>query len=539
MFTFLHGYLPKVWEEQEKAGLISENDGVRFCQNISLSPEMKFNQLAKKNGELYNILAERKCPFYIDRLQGGTFIEEYPYDKALLQEYKTMLKENFWGFQMHEWMSNYRYDSLGKLIDLKDEDWTKEGIEAHILKKFPYPWLNLESMTAQEMADYGRPKNREEFYNSITAIYKNRMRLGDLIPCDSYSLAYNFEVSCGTKRLMPEVGAQTPNARLQICYARGMTRKAGRSFGVYYEPWGGSPFSACCYHRENKNEWGIVDSKEFPFETKGENGGSSRSLQKRVFLYGYLSGAEFMSEEWGLCNVFYDWHDFELSPYGTTKKEFINFTRKYKDIGEKIVPIAAVLPADMMVLDDLHSDEMYCAFEIKSDKIAKAKQGIREIFTTSLPMIGTETTTLKNSDVPDAIDLVNENETVFDKYEYFVDLTGNDNFAKQHKNVCSINEVKKILQKILPCYVEGNAHWMLNVCTSGGYYLSVFNHSGIERTVEKGEIRLPEAETTVTLQFKQDILPKVCEGDGRWSRVDGVYRLTIPAGGWSFIKFEF
>ena len=36
-----------------------------------------------------------------------------------------------------------------------------------------------------------------------------------------------------------------------------MTRKDGRSFGIYYEPWGGAPFSACCYHKEKKNEWGI------------------------------------------------------------------------------------------------------------------------------------------------------------------------------------------------------------------------------------------------------------------------------------------
>lgn len=537
MFTFFHAYLPKVWEAQEKAGLIGANDGVRFCQNILLAPQMKFNQLAKKGGELYNILADRKCPFYIDRLQGGTYIEEYPYDKELLREYKDLLKENFWGFQIHEWMSNYRYDSLGKLMDLPDSEWTKEGIEAYIFKKFPFSCLNLESMTAQEMADYGRPKNREEFYHNITSIYKKRMQLGDLIPCDSYSLAYNFEVSCGTKRLMPEVGAQTPNARVQICYARGMTRKADRSFGVYYEPWGGSPFSACCYHRENKNEWGIGDSKDYPFETKGENGGSSRSLQKRIFLYGYLSGAEFISEEWGLCNVFYDWQDFELSPYGVTKKEFIDFTRKYTDIGDKIVPIAAVLPADMMVLDDLHSDEMYCAFEIKSEKIVKAKQGIRELFTTSLPMVGTEVNTLKNSDIPDGIDLVNENEAVFDRYEYFVDLTGNAGFAKEHKNVCEVKDVKQILKKTLPCYVEGNAHWLVNRCTTGGYYLSVFNHSGIERTVEKGEIRLPEAETTVIIQFKQNVCPKVCEGDGRLSGEDGVYRLTIPAGGWAFIKF--
>ena len=51
MFQFLHGYLPGVWEAQVKAGLVGENDGIRFCQSIMLKDEMKFNKLARKDGE--------------------------------------------------------------------------------------------------------------------------------------------------------------------------------------------------------------------------------------------------------------------------------------------------------------------------------------------------------------------------------------------------------------------------------------------------------------------------------------------------------
>ena len=155
MFRFIHGYLPEVWEAQVKAGLVGENDGIRFCQNLMLNDEMKFNSLAAVGGELYKILSERKCVFYIDRMQGGCYIEDYPYDEELLRAYKEMLGENFWGFQMHEWMSNYRFDVFGKLGELSADEWTKEKIEKFIFEKYPYPYLNLESMTAEEMAASG------------------------------------------------------------------------------------------------------------------------------------------------------------------------------------------------------------------------------------------------------------------------------------------------------------------------------------------------------------------------------------------------
>lgn len=537
MFQFLHGYWPGVWEAQVAAGFVGENDGIRFCQSRLLTEDQKFNELAAVGTELHKILSERKCVFYIDRLQGGCQIEEYPFDQELLKEYKDMLGENFWGFQIHEWMSNYHTDSLVKVAALTEETWTEENIVAEVSKQYPGKYLYLESITLEELLASGKPKTVKQFYDTITGIYKKRMQVGELLPCDSGFLAYGFEISAGAKRFMPEVGAQSANARMQICYARGMSRAEGRSFGVYYEPWGGSPFSTSCYHREMKNEWGIGQSDDFPFEPQGPNGGSSMSLAKRIFLYGFLSGAEFMAEEWGLCNTFYDWTDYEISPYGQTKMEFLNFTRKYTDIGDKLAPIAVVLPKDLMVLDNIYDDNLYCGMEVHSKELAKVKQGIRDVFTTSLPMVGTELKTLKNSDIPDAIDLLNADESVLGRYEYMVDLTCDENFAKTHKNICQIEDLKDLLRKSLPCYVEGNAHWMVNKCESGGYYLTVFNHSGIERTVAKGEVELPEGITTVKLSFKDCTTPTLCEGNGELTAGNGTYQLTIPAGGWAFIKF--
>ncbi len=535
MFTFLHCYHPKVWGAQVQAGLVLENDGIRFCQSITNPEELLFNNLAKKGSELYNILKQRKCPFYIDRLQGGTYIFDYEYDKDLLEEYKELLGDNFWGFQMHEWFSNYNSDLL-RLEGLDEADWTEEKITEFVNKKFNTPHLFLESMTAKEMAEFGNPKTLEEFYNNMTSIYKKRKQIGELIPCDSGFLAYQFEISNGTKRLMPEVGAQTPNARVQICYARGMTRDNNRSFGVYYEPWGGEPFSTCCFNIDGENEWGI-SNETFPYSSAGANGGSSRSLQKRIFLYAFLSNAEFISEEWGLANVFTNWENFELSEYGKVKKEFVNFVSKYKNVGEKITPIAIVLPKELTVLDNIWSPNLFCGREVDAVKLPKIKAEISDILASHTEMLGNETRTLLNSDIPDAIDMLNEDAGDLGKYKYLIDLTFSNDFAKNNKNICKKEDITGILKSNLPCFVSGGLHWLVNECTDGGYYLSVFNHSGIYRSVEEGEKALGEAEKTVMVAFQSDSDPKVIEGNCKFDKTKDNYSLTIPAGEWAFIKF--
>lgn len=537
MFVFFHGYSPDTWDKMLRTGLVSDSDGIRFQESLDLPDELKFNNLAKKGGELYNIIKERSCPFYIDRLQGGCYIENYPYDEALLDEYRTLLGDKFYGFQMHEWLSNYRSDANKKLAELSSDEWTEENIKKTIFEKFPFKNLFLECMTLEEMAAAGKPLTAEVFYNNMTAIYKKRQSLGELIPCDSAYLAYQFEFSVGTKRIMPEVGAQTPDARLQICYARGMTRREGKHFGIYYEPWGGEPFSACAYFGA-KNEWNM-GSADFPFQTYGHNGGSSRSLQKRIFLYAYLSGAQFISEEWGLYNTFLEGTDFELSPYGKVKKEFLDFVRKYGDIGDKLSPIAAVLPEELMVLDTCTKPYSIFDYESKSERLASIKNGVAEIFASSTEMLGStrETRSLKNSDLPDAVDLLNRHDGELKKYDYLIDLTFGSDLKDKFSNLIEAKDIPEILKKRLPVYVDGGLHWMVNECKSGGYYLTVFNHSGVVRSVAEGEYTLSEAAKTVTLSFKNESSPALLECDGKLSREDGVYRLTVPAGGFAFIKF--
>ena len=542
-FCYFHPYHPDTFDAMVECGLIKEGDGIKFSQSLLIKDEVKFNTLAAKGGKLYEYMEKTRAPFYIDRLQGGCYIEDYPYDMELIEEYKKLLGDNFYGWQMHEWMSNYRSDALHKLGKLPADKWTEEEITAELMKQFPGRYVFLEAMNAKEMEEHGKPTTVEQFREHMFDIYRKRLRTrGELIPCDSVFLAYDFEFKNGARLVMPEVGAQTSDARLQVSYARGEAKAYGQRFGVYYEPWGGSPFSACCYQKDGKNEWGIGESKDFPFETKGPNGGSSRSLQWRVHLYAYMNNAAMISEEWGLCNTFVDWESFELSEYGKVKLDFLNFARKYTDIGAKLTPAAVVLPKELDVLEDVRDLQTHCSQRIeptKRCKLEKIKREILRVFSDATEYLGTEYRTLINSYMPDAVDMFNDGEagkTIVDSYKYLIDLTGDKEFAAAHKNCVKIDDLADLIREELPCTVDG-LHWMVNECESGGYYLTVFNNIGIERTVAKGEIKLPEGERSARVCFKNGAVPTMLEGDGTLI-VDGDdYRLTLPAGGFAFIRF--
>lgn len=541
MFTFLHGYLPGVWEAQVNRGLVNPGDGIRFCQSKLLRPELKFNRLAARGGELFRTVSELKTPFYIDRLQGGCYIDDYAYDEELLNAYRELLGDNFWGFQMHEWLSNYRSD-VRKLEDGGCEDWSPEGIEKSIFRQFPFPCLFLESMSSAEMSHYGRPSGAGELYANMTAIYKKRLAdYGELLPCDSAYLAFPFEFDTGAKRVAPELGAQTPDSRLQVCFARGEALARGRSFGVYYEPWGGDPFTTCSYHREGKNEWGIGESADFPFSSGGPNGGSSRALQKRLFLYGFFSNAEFISEEWGLCNVFTDWEEYGLSDYGRVKKEFMDIARKYTDVGPKLAPIGAILPRELKVLDPYGPPDTLLSYPFGGEegkRLSRIRDGVRQIFSVRGESLGDETHVLINSPIPDAVDLLTNIPRALDRYEYLVDLTENSELSARSKKLCAVEDVPMLLEKLLPCHLCGDLHWLVNRRTGGGYYLTVFNNSGVRRSSVTGESVLPGSELSAELTFASaDASPRVLEGGGRLTQENGRLTLTVPGGDWCLIAF--
>ncbi len=544
MFTYFEGYHPRVWEGLVKNGFVRKNTGLRFCQNVMLPEELKFNNLARIGGEFYNIQKELDCPMYIDRLQGGCYIDDYPYEEALLEDYRSRLGSKYWGFQMHEWMSNLRSD-VSKVLDNGGTDWTAKGIAETILRVYPGKYLFLESMLAEELEAFPKPEGSQDIRRMAMWMYRDRIRrYKELVPCDSAFLAYKLEIENAVTpqhRFMPEVGAQTRDSRLQICYALGMAKAYGCEFGVYYEPWGGDPFSACCYNVcPEDNEWALGLEAGFPFKTDGPNGGSSRSLQKRIHLYSYFSGASFMSEEWGMCNTFTGWQDFEVSPYGTVKKQFLDLTEKYPDPGVKLTPAAVVLPREMDVLDPIYQPDQLFGFPLTGEEaypVNKIKLALARIFAVTDPMVGTETVNLRNNAIPDGVDLIHSDAKTIGQYPYLVDLSGGQIPAQFHERIIPEEELAARVAQALPCTVTGSCHWMVTRRENGRYFLVVFNHSGVERTVKDGERLIPEAKTSVRICVKDDRKLTALEGSREIALHNGIYHLSVAPGDWFLAEF--
>ncbi|MBR3818317.1 MAG: hypothetical protein IKJ41_04130 [Clostridia bacterium] len=546
MFTYFHCYHPQTWEAQKECGLIDEHAGVRFMQTATLPEELKFNNLAAKGSSFYNMMLENRLPMYIDRLQGGVVFEDYKFDWRLVDYYREILGDKFIGFQMHEWMNNLASDLRRISECIGDLPWTEENITKSVMSKYPMNYLWLEAQSAKEYALCGNPQTADEFINFAETLFRNRYELcsGQLIPCDSYGLAYQTEINCGVKHFMPEIGAQTPDTRIQIAYARGMARTKNVSFGIYYEPWGGNPFSTCCYHKEDENEWGIKGLGDLAYETKGCNGGSSRSLQKRIQLYGYFAGADFISEEWGMCNTFYDWKDFELTPYGKIKLDFLNIIKKYPEekIGTPYTPLAVVLPKDLFGiagLDDGNNQTVfgYPLFGSAAKTMKNVRKALKYLLSNPSDMIGCETANIVNSDIPDCIDVIHEDYiNLYEDYEFFVDLTGNPGFSRNHRCI-SVEEAPEILKNLLPCEVSGGVHWFVNK-TADGWLLVMFNNSGIERSVEKGEYILPQGTQKAAVRLKNGQKLNILEGAKDIHFENGTYHIELQPGAWFLAKFK-
>lgn len=535
-FIFFHGYDELLWHGYEKNGLIDEFAGVRFCQSLLLPERKKFNELAKKDGKLFKLISDNNYPWYIDRLQGGGYIDEYQYNTELIDSLG-----NFYGFQMHEWISNMRSDYF-KLKNLDAAAWSEELIVKEILRLFPFKHIFLEAATAKEYAElFPVPLYFEQLTDNARKLLEMRQEItsGQLLPCDSVMMAPKLEFKLGVKRIMPEIGAQTPRAAIQLSYARGMSRAYKKSFGAYYEPWGGQPFSVCNYNADGENEWNIHGG-EFPFESAGSNGGSSRSLQKRLLIYAYLAGAEFVAEEWGGYNTFYDLKDFTLSPYGKTKRLFLRFAEKYP-AGEFYSPMAAVLPKDMLILENKVCDEWFESIpyiDKQQESHAAMRDGIEELMGASCSLYGNETGTLINSDTPDAFDIIHADcEAAFRRYKYLVDLTGDSAFAEKHSNAITVEEAKRLIPEIMPVKVVGGVHWFMNRI-SDGWYLTVFNNDGIDKSVENGEKQITDAIRIAEIDLKSCSCIIPLEGSRDVTLKDGKYYVKIFAGDYFFAKIS-
>ncbi len=579
---FFHVYNEDCFRGLEKNGLINKDSGFKIQHAFSVPEERKFNQYAAKGSKLYNLIKEGNYPFYVDRIAGGITYHEYPYDKDLINEYVSLLGDWFLGFQLHESASNRRNSDWGTILRVMEgshgpydaKKLRELTIRSHAVMPDGTVLPGFSQDTPEFYATLRYAETPEEYMEEVRDMFRRRMDdvAGQILPCDSYFMMTKLQDELGMKSFMPEVGCQIAMMRQQVAMARGIAKASKKTWGTYYECWreirenGNYYYSMPCFNTDPSNEWYLTQELHpDDFTSHGENGGSSRYLQNRIYYYSLMAGAHYFSEEWGLNCSYIDMTDFTLSDYGRTKKDFINTALDFRGMKAE-VPFAIVLPTNYGCMDipdpympnefGLYDDAyMRCPLS-EADKgyFGHVKDVLKLIFGRT-GCIGNEGHVITNSRFGDWFDIVyaDTNEDALKSYAYLIDATPGGDFAKAKagsglKILESADfdkleaEIKKLAKEIMPCYVESNGLcWLVSYDENGKRYLSIFNNEGNERSLKQGNVLHREADQRITITFKDEVTPHVLkEALGSFSLEkigEKTYSAFVSAAGFAVINF--
>lgn len=571
---FFHVYNERCFEGLVKNNLLNEDSGFKIQHVFSMPDEIKFNKFAAKGTKLHSMIKENNIPFYIDRITGGVTYHKYDFDHDLIREYENVLGKWFLGFQLHESASNLAQSDIPRLKKIGDgpydlEMLKKELVSSHAVMPDGTRLANLSHDTPEYYANVTLPKNPEEFLGFVKEIYKRRMEetLGYVLPCDSYFLLHRMQNEMGMKTFMPEVGWQIADMRIAVATSRGIAKQTGKLWGTYYETWIAAPteFDASmpCFNDDPSNEWYLTqDLHPDNFTEHGSAGGSSRLLQKRIYYYSLMSGADYLAEEWGLNCSYSDMNTFELSEYGIAKKEFIDFARNYKNV-KALAHFAIVLPKKYACVE-IHNpfrvrkigqfNDNYMLMPIDDEQ--KKYNGFVEdvlklVYESHGERYGNEGHVMTNSRFGDLFDIIYEDapEETLAKYDTLIDASPDGNFAKNFgakyrvltgENLEKLElDVKARAKEIMPVTVDG-LHWLLSE-NEDKRFLSIFNNEGNYRARPVGDTIDKNADRRVKLTFKDEanLKPvKLCSDEVKIEKADDkTYYVTVPAAG--FVIFEY
>lgn len=572
---FFHVYNDQYYEGLVKNDLIDEDTGFKLQHCFAVPDELQFNRFAAKGTHFYNMIKEKRYPFYVDRVAGGVTYYPYEFDKELIEEYKSLLGEWFLGFQQHETAGNRALDWHRVMERMKGEKGpyadpevlASRSIRSYAKRPDGTVLWGYSQGSPYEYAAYPFPESVSELYEDFYRLFRSRMEVtgNAVLPCDSFSLLTKLQDEIGIENFMPEVGCQIPHMRIAVATARGVALARGKKWGVYYECWKTTKETGATmpvFNKDPGNEWYLTqETHKDDFTTHGKNGGSSRKLQRRIYHYGLMSGAMFMGEEWGLNCSYNDMTTFELSPYGEAKKDFLHFARGHRKVKAK-VPFAIVLPKDQICIQlgkawraigEVRTEHLRRVFTAdEAQKVAPVEDVLRLIFQRAKEDIrGDEGHVMQNSRFGDLFDIVYEDfdEEAFKPYDTLIDLSYGRVFSKQNegkfrffenKDVPSLGkEIETRAAEILPMVVD-SCHWLLSE-DENGRYLSVFNNEGNTRSVSKGDEIDPAADRTVTITLREELslLPEKLSCDAvRLERInERTYKLFLPATEFAILKY--
>ncbi len=543
----IHNYSPLYTRKLIELGMAQKGDGFKISQHFCSKPEMLFNTVAQPGGELYDIVKEYGSCFYIDRLQGGTYYSDYPYSIELQKEYDRLTDGHYLGVQLHELGETRVYDwhrivtELAKAGLPRSEENILECVRAvSHNKEFPH----FSQGSAGEYAARSCPKTLNEFYDDIDSVIKSRMTRfhGRIVNCDSCGAYPGLERENGMPLSFSEIGGLTLGTNYQIALRRGMSRAAGKPWGVYLEPWGvDGGLSAYCFMKNGINEWNI-NKENFAFETKGGDGGTSMSFARRMMYYSLFAGAEYFAEEWGQANTFYDDKDFVLSPYGEIKRVFFADSRFFNHV-KPTVPIAVIIPNEMKMLN--HQFSYPYENDICDTDYRDLFQSFKCLFNDGVKL-GFEDIYFGSSVAGGLIDIIyDDSYAEKSPYELVIDYSHRLSGANVIDPATCPNlrgAVKKWVTGWLPVSVESTGGADIQLFQNNGSdYVCVYNHNGITKNVVTGEKANHEADVELTVKTKTGKITEVFNPCGcRFTlNADAAEaHVSLPAGTFILLQYR-
>lgn len=512
--TFFWGYHPDYWRGLARHGFLEGPVGVRLVQQPKFTPyDQTANVIVADGAPLAHLIEKNRYPLMIDRGCGGCVYAPFRFDQDILRRYESMLGDDFLGVQGHEWIGNF------------GTDWRRfEAVVGSTLPDDPeeltrvFGDRRLSWGTPADYAGRGYPASEDDALAEIQHHFRRKMKdfAGLIYGVNGFHQGYDLAFRMGARHVMAEVGCQTPLARVQVACARGAARAHSKRWGVYYETWGGVPFGVTSFSK--RNLWN-EDLAGQSFR-HGENGGSSRALQRRVLYHAWLSGASTFAEEWGAENTFHDWQDHVLTPYGTILKQYWNFAER-TERGAPITPIALVLDAEDGILDNLflsgYHDNIMGLFRATPVQM-RVREIIARLFGAVPKDFESERHVFTHGELPDAFDIIYSHTPPgkLARYGMLIYLgERSDRFRKQtggydgkvlihEEPKTTLDTMCRTLKSVLPVWVSGDVHWAVNE-VSDGLLVGLFNSDGVSRTAERGDRIDEDKKRVVEIGVKQPV----------------------------------
>jgi hypothetical protein len=511
-FSFLFGYDPAYWRGLRKHGFIDRHAGVRLIQCLYTPRHRCFNQFAAPGGCLHAEVWPQRRPLLIDRGCGGISYENYPFDRRLLDAYASRLGDRFLGIQLHEWVCNTANDwHRIRKVWPEDKPLTLKALQEHF--DWRTPQTCLETGEPHDFVGQTYPDTPKRFADRCREYFKRKHRdfHGYLTSVPSYGLTHARALRWGARVVMPEQGHHIPMARVHQAAARGAVRQGGRgSFGSYYAPWGNSPDSVTCYTPFTLWYTPAEALCGDAFKHRG-NGGSSRAFQRRLFWWAYLTGARFLAEEWGPENTFFDWTDFDLTPYGQVLADFLSFVRT-SGRGRIMTPAAVVIDREWFALDTFFLAGRGPYWTAPTPHQELVAEFFRQLVGHPLSEPADDEWVLPASPMPDAFDLLLDDAPAEFLSRYAVLAYVGEKpqrFRRKLRHYSgklialdepaqTAREMTEAIVSTLPLRVEGRVNWLL--CHKDGtWQLGLFNPAGVTVDFHRGERADPGKTATATI----------------------------------------